>query len=304
MCRGINDGKDIDPDFMASIYEAIEKDPISLAEDDEARLKEKSNLATDLKARQKVFDDEADMLRKKGTMALKESTSTDMFILVEDIDGIGALFSSIWGAMFAVFSYLFEVNTDEVIISHCIEGFLNSIKICGYYNMEMERNAFSACLARFANLNSKKEMQEKNIICVRTLLQLGLENGNCLGDSWKHVLECVSQVNFYLNRGAGVKQDAEVFFNEEETTTPRSNNQEARNRIIQVNAEMICNSIDESDLDKIVSRSTYLDENSIVEFTDSLCKVSDEELNSRSNPSIFSLQKLVEVADTNMNHRT
>ena len=39
MTKGIDNGKDVDPDFMENVYKSIEEDPISLAEDDEARLK-------------------------------------------------------------------------------------------------------------------------------------------------------------------------------------------------------------------------------------------------------------------------
>lgn len=37
--KGINNGKDLEKDFVKSIYETIEKDPFTLAEDEDARLK-------------------------------------------------------------------------------------------------------------------------------------------------------------------------------------------------------------------------------------------------------------------------
>ena len=39
LTKGINAGKDIDSDFIRTIYETIETDPITLIEDDEARLR-------------------------------------------------------------------------------------------------------------------------------------------------------------------------------------------------------------------------------------------------------------------------
>lgn len=46
--------------------------------------------------------------------------------------------------------------------------------------------------------------------------------------------------------------------------------------------------------------STGLDDTGITDFICNICKVSLDELNDEANPRIFSLQKLVEVADLNM----
>jgi Sec7-like guanine-nucleotide exchange factor len=37
--KGINGGKDLDRDFIINIYETVEKEPFTLAEDEDARLK-------------------------------------------------------------------------------------------------------------------------------------------------------------------------------------------------------------------------------------------------------------------------
>lgn len=37
--KGINNGKDLDKEFVNGIYETIEKEPFTLAEDEDARLK-------------------------------------------------------------------------------------------------------------------------------------------------------------------------------------------------------------------------------------------------------------------------
>lgn len=43
MCKGINNGENIDPLFMETIYKTIEVDPVSLKEDDDARMKLESS---------------------------------------------------------------------------------------------------------------------------------------------------------------------------------------------------------------------------------------------------------------------
>ena len=76
MTKGINNGKDIDSDFMDSVYKTIEEDPISLAEDDAARFKQKSEGATSYKKRQELFQEEGQWLTKLGQEAIKGQNAT------------------------------------------------------------------------------------------------------------------------------------------------------------------------------------------------------------------------------------
>jgi brefeldin A-inhibited guanine nucleotide-exchange protein len=108
-------------------------------------------------------------LAKLGSEAMKNSVNND-FVLVNETEPIGPLFNAVWGAMFAVFSYLLEINTDPEIVELCIDGFTHSIKICGFYNMVTERDAFVGCLAKFTGLSTRKEMKDKNILCTKALL--------------------------------------------------------------------------------------------------------------------------------------
>ena len=39
MTKGINQGKDLDREFVAQIYESVEKEPFNLTEDEDAKLK-------------------------------------------------------------------------------------------------------------------------------------------------------------------------------------------------------------------------------------------------------------------------
>lgn len=107
--------------------------------------------------------------------------------------------------MFAVFSSLIEIYSDLEIVDLCIEGLVNSIWICGRFDMVTERDAFVQSLSKFTALSTRKEMQNKNILCTKALLMLGLEDGNCLKESWYYILESVSKIHYFLTKGAGVK---------------------------------------------------------------------------------------------------
>jgi len=93
-------------------------------------------------------------ITKLGSEALKSSLNQN-FDLVNDIDPIGPMFASVWGAMYAVFSTLIEIYNDIEIIDLCIDGLINSIKICGHFSMTTERDAFVSSLAKFTGLQSR-----------------------------------------------------------------------------------------------------------------------------------------------------
>lgn len=143
-------------------------------------------------------------IAKLGSEALKQINNSN-FLLINEVDPIGPMFASVWGAMYAVFSTLIEIFNDNEMIELCIEGLMNSIRICGHFNMITEWDAFVSSLSKFTGLHAWKEIQIKNIYCTKALLQLGLEDGNCLKESWYYVLECVSRLNYFLTKAAGLK---------------------------------------------------------------------------------------------------
>jgi len=67
-----------------------------------------------------------------------------------------------------------------------------------------------------------------------------------------------------------------------------------------VNAETMMTQIDAAQIELLFNRSTSLGSNAIVHFVTQLARVSREELALADQPRVFSLQKLVEVADYNM----
>ncbi|KAE9617807.1 hypothetical protein Lal_00046754 [Lupinus albus] len=56
-----------------------------------------------------------------------------------------------------------------------------------------------------------------------------------------------------------------------------------------------------SEMSRIFTRSHHLNSEAIIDFVKALCKVSMEEIKSPSDPRVFSLTKIIEIADYNMN---
>lgn len=96
------------------------------------------------------------------------------------------MFENTWSANLAVFSVLLEESDDQRITELCIEGFMHAIKISGFYNMDVERDAFVSSLQKFTQITISvgagpvKEIKPKNLECIRALLNLATYEGNYL----------------------------------------------------------------------------------------------------------------------------
>lgn len=200
----------------------------------------------------------------------------------------------------------------------------------------------------FAANPAETLLTDRNVQCIRTLLELALTDGNALGSSWKAVLECVSRLHRLEMASSGCTDDvilpqptpgvgsmetaekhepserpapappektpkdirpkprAEGLSLEAEAEADGTRSLTAETTpeipltIEQMNAALIMQEIDTSQLELLFVRSTALASPAIVQFVTALCEVSRQELGA-TPPRIFSLQKVVEVADHNMN---
>jgi brefeldin A-inhibited guanine nucleotide-exchange protein len=66
------------------------------------------------------------------------------------------MFESVWGAYLSTFSVILEDSQDPKVYNLCIEAFLHSIKICGFFRMVTERDAFVSSLTKFTQINNQR----------------------------------------------------------------------------------------------------------------------------------------------------
>lgn len=82
-----------------------------------------------------------------------------------------------------------------IIVCNCEDRF---VWACRWSGGEGEggiaRETFVNSLAKFSLLDTVKEMRPKSIECVRALLDIALEDGNFLAESWASVLRYTSQL--------------------------------------------------------------------------------------------------------------
>ncbi|CAJ1345350.1 unnamed protein product [Effrenium voratum] len=326
--RGINNNQDLPREYLESLYDGVSATPISLQEDQEARNRQESQAARDLNQKYELFVKETENMVQKTKAAMQMRRKTATYITAQSVEHVRPLFEVACWPYLATLAVLLEMQDSPQSIELCIEGFKHCIRIAARFDMDTERDAFVSSLAKFTYLTTIKEMKQKNIECIKALLSIGLSEGNNLGPSWLYVLHCISQLErLQLIGTRGARQDFQFFQMEEDSLSPasasRSNASIAGHQVVKrrahglgvsalvaigqddrqvelVNSESVASQIDAAQIELLFNRSTQLTPQAVVHFVTQLAKVSKEELALADQPRIFSLQKLVEVADFNM----
>ena len=149
------------------------------------------------------------------------------------------MFENIWPANLSTFSVLLEKTNDQNTAALCIEGFAHSIKICGYFNMKDERDAFVASLSKFASVTSDSRIKNKNILVIRKILELATYQGNYLGESWFFILDCISKLEEMINVGHGNILDSD-FFETNSSSQQRNKMSQANRAMFEQNRQSNC----------------------------------------------------------------
>ncbi|KAI3719383.1 hypothetical protein L6452_20280 [Arctium lappa] len=258
--------------------------------------------------------------------------ATDVFILTFMIEVC-------WAPMLAAFSVPLDQSDDEIVIAQCLEGFRYAIHVTAAMSMKTHRDAFLTSLAKFTSLHSPADIKQRNIEAIKAIVTIADEDGNYLQEAWEHILTCVSRFEHLHLLGKGAPPDATFFSvnqNESEKSKHIKSNilpvlkRKGVGRIQQAAAATRRGSYDSAgiggnssagitseqvnslvsklnmleqvgEMNRIFIRSQKLNSEAIVDFVKALCKVSMEELQSTSDPRVFSLTKIVEIAHYNMN---
>jgi len=258
-----------------------------------------------------------------------ESTNQQSYDSVSPADVVKPMFDVTWGPLIGTLSQVLESSSNETSIALCLSGFVYAIRISSHSGMSLARNTFVNSLAKFTTLGSIKEMKSKNIECIRTLLSIAIIDGEYLGESWSPILQCISQLGRLHLFASGLDSEDEFLETGSSQLTKIS---EAAREMEENNGKAVLAAVNEVLIDKVFSSSVTLSARGVVSFIEQLIVVSDAEIlgdtkkgisgvssssvtttgNQRKGagsahglegPRIFSMQRLVEVADYNMNIR-
>jgi len=329
--RGINDNQDLPREILETLYINTAANPMSLKEDQDTKHRLETQAAQSAAQKQELFvrESEGIVLKSQEMMLKRTQAKSRTYVAAQSVQHVRPLFEVACWPYLATLAVLLEMSDDKDCINSCIEGFKHCIRIAARFDMDTERDAFVSSLAKFTYLATVKEMRQKNIDCIKALLEMGKSEGNNLGPSWQFVLLCISQLQRLELIGSHSKQDFLFFSGENEAeSSPQgqakrefstAGGQVVKRRahglgvsalvslgtddrqVEQSNSDAIVSQIDIAEMDSLFHRSTNLHTGAILQFVTQLARVSKEELALTDQPRIFSLQKLVEVASYNMN---
>ena len=251
-------------------------------------------------------------------------------------DVVKPMFDVTWGPLIGTLSQVLETTEDDQVIGLCLQGFVYCIRISAHSEMSLARETFVNSLAKLTSLGGYvKEMKYKDIECIRTLLSVAIMDGEYLEESWGPVLQCISQLARLHLSASRLASDGE-FLNENGTEEVKSHDafkffrhatkEEIALQLEETNGRIVLEAVNGVLIDRVFSFSVKLSTRGIIHFIEQLILVSKLEISGDSKmnisghttqqitdskhktvgggPRIFALQRLVEVADYNMNVRS
>ncbi|CAH8273704.1 unnamed protein product [Arabidopsis lyrata] len=266
----------------------------------------------------------------------KSGKSESAYHVVTDVAILRFMVEVSWGPMLAAFSVTLDQSDDRLAAVECLRGFRYAVHVTAVMGMQTQRDAFVTSMAKFTNLHCAGDMKQKNVDAVKAIISIAIEDGNHLQDAWEHILTCLSRIEHLQLLGEGAPSDASYFASSETEekkalgfpnlkkkgalqnpvmmavvrggsydssavgpNMPGLVKQDQINNFI-ANLNLL-DQIGSFQLNNVYAHSQRLKTEAIVAFVKALCKVSMSELQSPTDPRVFSLTKLVEIAHYNMN---
>ncbi|KAI9031139.1 hypothetical protein DFJ74DRAFT_654753 [Hyaloraphidium curvatum] len=341
--RGIDEGKDLDQDFLETIYDEIASNEIRMKEEHENKpaapeppalgldllslvpVARKRAPAPSLASEQMAQKTEGVLFKllrgrkKKAAAVLAESASRNSIEAVGDRAGVSnvwfrashhehvrGMFEVVWMPVLTAVSGPLQETEDPDQLQLCLEGLRLSIRLsCEFPEMELERRAFVSTLSRFTQLANLGEIRPKNIEAIKLLLEIALAEGNFLGESWRDVAACISQLDrLALLGGGGAGDEGIKRIMSRSSISAGSGDAKAGKAVLEKAALETATPDMTVAIDRIFSGSVQLSGSAINDFYRALCAVSWDEIQSSSSwehPRMYSLQRLVEMSYYNMN---
>ncbi|KAI8920934.1 hypothetical protein DFJ77DRAFT_506560 [Powellomyces hirtus] len=326
--RGIDGGQDVPQEFLEAIYDEINQNEIVMKDEQPVvpgaspggpnapsgaggagNKREVAQFA--LASETMALKTEAlfnTMLkgRSKRTIVTtgsgKESTVGGAFYTASHFEHVKGMFQIIWMSILTGISGPLQESEDVETIIVALEGFKHATRIACLFDMDLEKKAFISTLSKFTMLGNVHEMKAKNFEATKTLLEIAFTEGNHLGENWKDVVLCVSQL-----------EKLQVVGGDVDPNKPRASNDKLQRResaqllgrtgFLQEAAAEASSQGMTVVVDRIFTSSVKLSGTAIVAFVRALCEVSWDEItfsSDREHPRMYCLQRLVEMSYYNM----
>ncbi|XP_011000850.1 PREDICTED: brefeldin A-inhibited guanine nucleotide-exchange protein 1-like [Populus euphratica] len=299
------------------------------------------NLVTGKQTEEKALGANGLLIRRiQEQFKAKSGKSGSIYHVVTDAAILRFMVEVCWGPMLAAFSVTLDQSDDRLATSQCLQGFQCAVHVTAVMGMQTQRDAFVTSVAKFTYLHCAADMKLKNVDAVKAIISVAIEDGNNLQDAWEHILTCLSRVEHLQLLGEGAPPDASyltpsngetdekalksmgypslkkkgtlqnpavmavVRGGSYDSTTVGVNSPGlvTPGQIINLISNLnLLDQIGNFELNHVFANSQRLNSEAIVAFVKALCKVSISELQSPTDPRVFSLTKIVEIAHYNMN---
>ncbi|KAJ3040877.1 guanine nucleotide exchange protein for ADP-robosylation factor [Rhizophlyctis rosea] len=225
---------------------------------------------------------------------------------------VRGMFQVIWMSVLSGLSTPLQESEEYDTVVLALEGFKYAIHIACLFDMELERKAFVSTLSKFTQftqVGTFGEMRAKNFEATKALLEVGIGEGDKLGESWREVVVCVSQLERLGGladkedvRSSRASVDSRGLMQRRESVQalrkPGGAGGYLEEAAAEANSQVMTITVD-----KIFTGSVKLGGSAIVWFVRALCEVSWDEIQSTSDqqhPRMYCLQRLVEISYYNM----
>ncbi|KAF9917169.1 hypothetical protein BX616_001738 [Lobosporangium transversale] len=226
----------------------------------------------------------------------------------EDIALVTIMAESAWPGLLAAFSYFLGANLDEELFHNVMRAYQNFTSVCGVLQLATPRDAFLTSLCKnclpvppaleqrsgiaVANHTPQEltgsNITDKNMYCLRILLNVAQYLGGTLFDSWYLVLETMQQAEHLLKAklhrsgtsGPMKKAGTTGFSNNPSSSKNASPSQSGSNRPTNTGTEYAGPSHQEADVlallasfKQLFDLSIHLEPSSFKSFIRALCKL-------------------------------
>ncbi|CAL4062209.1 unnamed protein product, partial [Meganyctiphanes norvegica] len=310
MNRGINDSKDLPPEYLSNIYDQIAGNEIKMKN---TATKLGKQAVTNEKKRKSMFNLEMEGIATAAKSLMEAASHVDAtFTLASAVEHVRPMFKMAWTPFLAAFSVGLQDCDDAEVASLCLDGLRCAIRITCIFHMTVQKVTMVTCTLRdtelppppiFADIKSKHFHLTKRSAVFTEVSQAP---GNYLGKSWLEILKCISQLELAQLIGTGVKPQ---YIKDTGLKLPHENStfldsfpeftRGSRRKRMDIEAKAKVSMLVVVVVVKRVQASSLRNGYTMVHFVKGFCKVSLEELSAQT-PRMFSLQKIVEISYYNM----
>ncbi|XJO76512.1 hypothetical protein BDV3_007023 [Batrachochytrium dendrobatidis] len=363
--KGINGDSDLPEEFLDAVFDEIAQNEIIMEEEHANGKLARITMgwgAGDLNDRQRMdmYRKEVNMIQKKSQMLMKAGSSNRGVTPFRSATGrelVRPMFAMAAWALVATFSLLFESAVDEGLqnidfaskLSNmakpdlstlCLRGFSGAIRIACTFKLETERDAFVSSLAKLTSLGNFYNIKPKNVMAIRTLIDLSQDLAESMESSWVQIIKTISQIermqmavlhsaqpNMEVNVGSSLRDNRSTdshkstsdrsFYSGETTDSgyrSSSFGDHLPKKIPPALEHLVSDFQSQTSLiviDRIFSKTINLSATAIIHFFRAVCQVSLEEVGIDAKgqpimtatpgpPRMYLLQKIVEVAHYNV----